>query len=136
MNEYDIMIIDEDPQELAMLRTHLENRGYKNVEACSSALKALELIEDKKYHIIIMELQFSEIDGIDLLRRIRAYDPLAQVVVLTGQSTIEHILTCLECGANDYIPKRLESLEDLFEAVGFSVRKLERWKNAIKELVK
>ena len=75
-------------------------------------------------------------DGIELLKLIKSYDALAQVIMMTEHSTMDKILSSLEYGANDYITEPLKNAESVIKAVAYSFDKLERWRNAFVQLVK
>jgi YesN/AraC family two-component response regulator len=77
-----------------------------------------------------------EMDGIELLKVVKAYEPLAQVIITTGFSTIDKTISCLELGANDYILKPFKSNDNVLEVIEQSVKKLERWKEAVKGIIK
>ncbi|MBA1334461.1 MAG: hypothetical protein HPY66_2310 [Firmicutes bacterium] len=136
MSDYSIMIVDDEEGILENLKRNLVLAGYEKVETYSNPVKAVEIFKEKKYHIVLTDIVMPEMDGIELLKEVRGYDPLTQVIMMTGFSTIEKTLTCLEYGANDYILKPFKSNDYVLEIVEYSVKKLDRWKEAIKGIVK
>jgi YesN/AraC family two-component response regulator len=110
--------------------------GYNQVEISSNPVTALEMIKEKKYHLILTDIIMPEMDGIELLKVVKAYEPLAQVIITTGFSTIDKTISCLELGANDYILKPFKSNDNVLEVIEQSVKKLERWKEAVKGIIK
>lgn len=136
MSDYNIMIVDDEEGILKALKRNFVLAGYEKVETCSNPVKAVEMLKEKKYHIVLTDIVMPEMDGIELLKEVRRYDPLAQVIMMTGFSTIDKMLACLEYGANDYILKPFRSNDYVLEVVEYSVKKLERWKEAIKGIVK
>ena len=73
-------------------------------------------------------------DGIELLKEVSEYDPLAQVIMMSSESNLNKIIAVLECGANDYIHNPT-SLDYVAEVINYSLGKLERWKMAMIHLV-
>ncbi|MCB2306203.1 response regulator [Clostridium estertheticum] len=133
--KYKILIVDEQDKVLATLKKYLEQEGYK-VETTQSAAEAFEKIKSDKYHIVLIDIAMPEIDGLQLLREIKKYDPMTQIIMMTENSTMDKILSSLEYGANDYINEPLKSTEYVISVIDYSVQKLERWRAAIIQIVK
>ena len=132
--KYRILIADVDDEILSALKTLLEQEGYA-VETAKRAIDAFEKIQNDKYHIVIIDMDMPDMNGIELLKEIKSYDALTQVIMTAGNSTMEKILGSLEYGANDYIMKPFESMEHVKNIVECSIRKLERWTEAIVKIV-
>ncbi|ALS22395.1 hypothetical protein JCM16163A_45280 [Paenibacillus sp. YK5] len=135
MSGYRIMILDNERAILDLLKRGFEMAGYNQVEIYTEPAIALEMFKKRKYHIVLADIMLPGIDGIEFLKNIREYDPLAQVIIITGHSTLDRILTCLELGANDYILKPFKSEDYVWEVIDYSIKKLERWREAIKGLI-
>ena len=133
--KYKILIVDEKEQALATLKGHLEQEGYK-VETTQSAIDAFKKVKSDKYHIVLIDIEMSEMDGLELLRKIKKYDSMTQIIMMTEHSTMDKILSSLEYGANDYIYEPLKSIEYVLSVIDYSVQKLERWREAIIQIVK
>jgi DNA-binding NtrC family response regulator len=134
-NKYRVLIVCEKENVLCALANQMEQEEY-NVETTRSATDALEKIKNDKYHIVLVDIKLPQMDGIELLREIKKYDPMAQIIMMTENSTMDKILSSLEFGANDYIYKPLESKEKVMNVIDYSVQKLERWREAIIQIVK
>jgi two-component system chemotaxis sensor kinase CheA len=132
MRGYSIMILDGDKAIADHLQQSLALAGYRQVETCSEPVNALDMLQKKKYHIVLADIAMPELGGTEFLKKIREYDPLTQVIIMTSHSSLDTILTCLELGANDYIAKPFQSNEAILEVVDGSIKKLERWREAIK----
>lgn len=133
--KYQVLIVDENEEISCALKKLLEQEAYA-VEITRSAVDALKKVKSDKYHIVLIDTDMSEMNGIELLKEIKSYDALTQVIMTAGQSTIEKILSSLEYGANDYISKPFLSMEHIVRSVDDSVQKLERWRQSIIQLVK
>lgn len=127
-----ILIVDDEEAILIMMKKVLETEGYE-VKGVSSPLVALEIIRKEKYHIVITDISMPEMDGLELLQKVRALDPLVQVVVITGQSTMQKAIRALEYGATEYLLKPFPDVEKLIHAVKLCEEKLHRWWDRIRE---
>lgn len=132
MNEYNIMILDDNEEVIALLRAKLELAGFNRIDTFTEPVKAIAMFRNTKYHILFTDIDMPEMDGIEVLRKVKQFDPLTQVIMMTERSSIDRTLTCLELGANDYVLKPFKSDETILEVVEYSIKKLERWKEAIK----
>ena len=132
--KYKILIVDGEEVVLCTLKKNLEQEGYQ-VETTPSTAIAFEKIKMDKYHIVLVNIEMPQMDGIELLRKIKGYDQMAQIIMMTENSTMDHILSSLEYGANDYINKPLNNAEYVLNVIDYSVQKLERWRKAIIQIV-
>jgi len=133
--KYKVLIVDREEKNLCGLKELLEKEAYK-VEITQSATDAFEKIKDDKYHIVLIDTDMPEMDGIELLKKIKNYDALTQVIMMSEHSTMEKILSSLEYGANDYILKPFKNVEHVVQVIDYSAQKLERWRESIIQIVK
>jgi DNA-binding response OmpR family regulator len=135
MSGYSIMIVEDETAISDLIQKTYASAGYNQVERYANPAVALEMFKKKKYHILLADMMMPEIDGVEFLRQIREYDPLTQVIMMTAHSTLDRLLTCLELGANDCILKPLKSDDYVLEVVDDAIKKLERWRAAMKETI-
>lgn len=133
--KYKVLIVSDEEEEVITLKNHLEMEGY-TVNAVQSVGDAFSKIQEEKYHIVLTDIVMPKIDGIELLKDIKEYDAMTQVIIMTRDSTMDKILTSLELGANDYILKPFKSIEYVINVIDYSVEKLERWRESIIQLIK
>ena len=133
-NKYKILIVDEEEVVLCTLKKHLEQEGYI-VETTQSGTNAFEKVRSDKYHIVLINVVMPEMDGLELLKEVKKYDPMTQIIMMTECSTMDKILSALEYGANDYIYKPLENVEYVMSVIDHSIQKLERWREAIVQII-
>lgn len=124
--ELRILIVDDEEEILIALAQLLRLDGY-NVQTVASPITALEMIKKTKYHIILSDVVMPEMNGLELLTHIKEYDPLAQVIMMTGYSTMEITMLSLEIGASDYILKPFKDFKVVSEIVKINEAKLNRW---------
>ena len=103
-----ILLVDDDPMLLALMRRRLGDRGF-DVVACSSGEQAVQNIEDRPdgFDLVLMDVMMPGISGIEALARIRDVHPAAclPVIMLTAREDQETTLEALRSGANDYVTK-------------------------------
>ena len=93
------------------------------------------MILEENYMIVISDIMMPGISGIELLKRVKEYNGMIQVIMMTGVVTIENVLACLRNGANECLLKPLD-LEKTKTAVDDAIGRLERWENLIKSMIK
>lgn len=98
-----LLVVDDEPAIRRLLRANLSVRGFRVVEAAEGRA-ALDIITQEPPELVILDVGLTDIDGIELLRRIRAASHVP-VVVLSNIDTITVKVEALETGANDYITK-------------------------------
>lgn len=133
--KYKVLIVDDEDGIVFTLKKHLEMEEF-TVDTAQNAVSAIEKVKNDKYHIVLTDIVMPEMDGIELLREIKRYDALTQVIMMTGYSTMDKTLSSLEYGANDYILKPFKSVEHVIQVIDYSVQKLERWRESIIQIVK
>lgn len=133
--KYKVLIVDDEEGIGSTLKKHLELAGYM-ADYIQGAPEAFVKIKNDKYHIVLTDIVMPEMDGIELLKEIKRYDALTQVIMMTGYSTMDKTLSALEYGANDYILKPFKSVEFVLQIIDYSIQKLERWRESIVQIVK
>ena len=105
------LLLVEDEEDLsAMVARGLRGSGY-TVECAYDGEEACYLYEVGEYDLVILDLNLPKLDGIDVLRRVRACDPAARVLILSARSRVEERVRGLDEGANDYLVKPFDFLE-------------------------
>ncbi len=105
-----ILVIDDDQAHREGMAILLEDEGYR-VDQADGAEPAMRLIQSNDYDLIITDYKMQKIDGMELLKMINDYDPLLQVIMVTGYSSIEHAVQAIHLGALDYIPKPVDPVK-------------------------
>lgn len=110
-----VLLVDHDGVNRYTMSKALKRVGYIVAEA-SFADQALDMLSRQYYDLILTEIQLPEIDGIELLRRIKAQAPDAVVILITGDPSVETAVQALRGGAQDYLVKPCSS-DDIRMAV-------------------
>jgi len=106
-NKMKILICDENEEERARLATGLIKSGYKLCEEARSSESALEMIKSENYDLVIIDLWLSGIDGIGLIRKIRALasSERPSIILMSPINKQSILLEASESGADLCIPK-------------------------------
>lgn len=110
-----ILVVDDEAGVRQSVRGVLADEGYRVLEA-EDGRGALRLIESERPRLVILDIWMPEMDGIELLRRIRDSDPTTQVIVISGHGNIETAVTATKLGAFDFIEKPF-SLDGLLQVI-------------------
>lgn len=108
MNET-ILVVDDDPQIIRMLRTSLQASGYR-VHTSLNGAAALEQIQSEMPDLVITDISMPHMDGIELTRAIRRHS-LVPIIVLSVRNTDDSKVTALDEGADDYVTKPFRTPE-------------------------
>lgn len=92
-----VLFVDDEPYVLAALKRALMNQGYKLVTA-SGAQEALSLLKSARFHVVVADYDMPEMLGPDFLERVRAEQPSAIRVVLTGATDLRIIQSFIQRG--------------------------------------
>ena len=90
--------------------------GVEPVGCFETAEDALDYIKQNPVDIVLTDICMQGVDGIELIKQIKAIRPEMAVICISGYSNYEYLRACLKLGANDYILKPVDK-EELFEAV-------------------
>ena len=102
-----LLIADDDPAVLAIVR-RLAGRGGFDVITCSNGREAVERIRDANVDMALLDLNMPELTGLEVLRTIRASDSPCEVVLMSGDPTLESAVAAVKMGALDYLQKPLD----------------------------
>ncbi len=103
-----LLIVDDDSGHLAMLATVLKDWGYA-VDTAEDGARAVARIKDRAADLVLMDVRMAEMDGIEALRQIKAYNPSIPVLIMTAYSSVASAVDALKTGAYDYLTKPLDT---------------------------
>ncbi len=135
MKKMNLLIIDDDELIVRAIERFLETKENINVFTETNPIKGMETIKKNKIHILLLDIQMPEMDGIEFLKWVKKTDPLVQVIMLTAYSSLERVLLCFENGANDFVLKPFDT-EELWEIINESIKKISRWRNILNKTIK
>ena len=105
-----IMVVDDDPDLVTLLRARLEQREF-NVMCAYSGSQALAGLEKQKPDLILLDIMMPEMDGLEVLRRLKAAPETSSIpiILLSALDEKEDMLTGRRMGADHYITKPFKS---------------------------
>ncbi len=106
-----ILIVDDERTLARAVKAYLAEYGYE-AEVAADAEQAVGLLETLRPDVVFSDLRLPGMSGIDLLRRIREFDPSIPVIIMTAYGTIEGAVEAVKLGAFDYLKKPVD-LEEL-----------------------
>ena len=103
-----LLIVDDEPGIRDSLSDILEDEGY-GVDAVGSGEECLARIEERTYHVVLLDIWLPGIDGLETLDQLQQLDPSRRpvVVVISGHGTIETAVRATKLGALDFLEKPL-----------------------------
>jgi DNA-binding NtrC family response regulator len=99
-----ILIIDDDKDICEYMQLLLSQSGYE-VTAETDARAALELLRDEEFHVVILDIMMPELNGMELLERIRDFDSDIAIIIFTGYPSVDTAVTSMKYNVSDYIKK-------------------------------
>ena len=115
-DEVRILIVDDEKGMCEFLSFLLEGEGYQ-VDQAHSGIEALEKIQQGSFHLVLADIKMPGIDGLEMLRRIRAADQDTVVIVMTGYSSLETAIKAIKYDASDYLTKPFDDPDAVLAAV-------------------
>lgn len=121
MDKEKLLIIDDEVEFASTLCERLRLRGIDTTDVHSGA-EGLKTLAEVAPNIVILDLKMPDMNGIDVLARIKIHDPDIQVIMLTGHGSKAAGILAMEKGAIDYIMKPID-INELLEKIDFAYEK-------------
>jgi two-component system response regulator GlrR len=99
-----ILVVDDDPSILKVIRMRLEAQGYQVVTAID-AQKAIDLAAENMFDMALLDLKLNGKDGIELMQDLHRLNPAMPVIILTAYGTIKSAVAAMKKGAYSYLTK-------------------------------
>jgi len=116
-----ILVCDDDPRLLHSLHDLLRMHGYR-VDMAVGGRRALEMLHQAKYDLLLLDLSMPDVDGHEVMRVMNERKIATMTVVISGNTSIDGIATALRAGAYDYLKKPYVP-EELLATVNNAVRR-------------
>jgi DNA-binding response OmpR family regulator len=104
-----ILVVDDDPKIIRLVRTYLEREGFRVVEAADGR-DALAAVALEAPSLVVLDLMLPEVDGLAVMRAVRRTDR-TPIIVLSARGTTDDRIAGLAEGADDYLPKPFSPAE-------------------------
>ena len=111
-NKKTIMVVDDNPDIITIVKTILEGKGY-GVLSASSGPELLNMLKSQKPDLIILDIMMPEMDGLEVLTRLKGMSDTTSIpiILLTAKVQYEDVLGGYNLGADYYITKPFTSTQ-------------------------
>lgn len=99
-----VLIVDDEVQLVEAFKKQLASEGMHTIGA-SSAKEALSILKKESFDIGVLDLKLPDIDGVELLLKIKQSEPAMEIVMLTGFASVDTAIRSMKLGAYDYLTK-------------------------------
>ena len=107
----DLLFVDDDPELRSDMAKFFARQGNRVTE-CADGRQALDLVEQRAFDVIVLDLAMPTLSGLDVLRELQVRNSECEVVVLSGEATIEAAVEAMKLGAREFLTKPI-SLKEL-----------------------
>jgi DNA-binding NtrC family response regulator len=107
----DLLLVDDDAELRSDMANYFSRQGHR-VEQAESGELSLELLERRSFDVIVLDLMMSGMSGLDVLKQLQERNAECEVVMLTGEATIESAVEAMKLGAREFLTKPI-SLKEL-----------------------
>jgi DNA-binding NtrC family response regulator len=128
-----ILVIDDDENIRKVLETILEDEGYI-VETAETAKKGIEESEKAFYNLALIDVRLPDMEGIELLSKLRNTKPKMRKIIVTGYPTLQNAVAAVNKGADAYVMKPFE-VDKILETIREQLKKQEEEKRFSEEKV-
>ncbi|MBF0523629.1 MAG: sigma-54-dependent Fis family transcriptional regulator [Deltaproteobacteria bacterium] len=111
-----ILTVDDEPIALNTVKRNLRRHGLRNVEGCDNGREAIELIKQKCYDIVLLDLIMPEVNGLEVLKAVKPLRPSTEFIILSAMDDVPMAVQAIRLGAYDYLLKPIEG-ERLFLSI-------------------
>ncbi len=118
-----ILVVDDEENILIVIYRFLHDLGY-TAETTVSGLRAVEKIKEKGYDLVLLDLRLPDMNGLEVLRKIKQEDNHVSVLMMTGHGKVETAVEAMKLGADDYLLKPFKS----FDALAITINKIEEYR--------
>jgi two-component system response regulator MprA len=116
-----VLVVDDDPAILSMLRRGLSFDGYE-VKVAATGPEALTIARDNPVDLVVLDVMLPGLDGVEVCRRLRAGAADVPILMLTARDTVQDRVAGLDAGADDYVVKPF-SFDELLARVRALLRR-------------
>ena len=121
MEEFSVLLVDDEEDFLRTIIKRLSKRGIR-AQGASRGEQALAMLAEEPREVVVLDVKMPGMDGLEVLKRIKASWPATEVIMLTGHASIDAAMEGMGCGAFDYLMKPAD-LEDLLYKLEDAYRK-------------
>lgn len=115
----DLLLVDDDPSLLEDLQAYFTRLNYQ-VKSATNAADALALMKQHAFQVAVFDMHLPDLNGLELVKQSREVDEDCEIIILTGEGSIETAVEAMKLGTIDYLTKpiRLKELEAVVRRAG------------------
>lgn len=116
-----VLIVDDAAFMRMMIKDILEKNGFEVVGEASNGLIAVDMYKKENPDIVTMDITMPDMDGIEAVKQIRAFDPAAKIIMCSAMGQQSMVMDAIKAGAKDFIVKPFQAdrvLEAIKKAIG------------------
>lgn len=110
--DFKILVVDDEESMRDALKQLLKREGY-NVDVAANAAEAIKKFKKENHDLVVSDIMMPEIDGIELLKRLKKISQDVIVILITGYASIDSAVQAIKIGAEDYFTKPFKNVEIL-----------------------
>jgi DNA-binding NtrC family response regulator len=131
-----LLLVDDDGELREDMARYFERHGME-VEQCGDGIQALERAEQKAFDVMVLDLAMPEMSGLDVLKELKVRNAECEVVVLSGEATIEAAVEAMKLGTREFLTKPI-SLKELDRLVrkAYDTHQLRKENQQLKAVLK
>ena len=103
-----ILVADDSSFLRNALKKIMEKNGYEVIGMAENGLETVTKYKELKPDLVVLDVIMPQMNGLEVLKLLRAVDPNAAVVMVSSMSTKESVVNCIQAGAKNYILKPFE----------------------------
>ncbi len=111
-----VLVVDDEPALLRALESLLRRKGHE-VVALDSPIAATQQLAQEDFDVALLDIKMPELSGLELLTAVKHRRPEVEVIIMTGNATVETALQAVKAGAYDYLTKPFDDVEAVARAV-------------------
>lgn len=112
-----VLLVDDHEFVRALFRQFIERSNVKVIGEASNGYEALTFLEKTKANVVVTDLMMPQLNGTNLIQRIKVLDPEAGIIVLTGYAEHGYFLKAIDAGARGYLLKGSSALDEVGIAI-------------------
>ncbi len=105
-----ILVVDDELSMRELLEVMLNREGYR-ISCAESGLKAVAMIEERPFDLLLCDIRLGDITGLEVLKAAKKRNPAIIVIMISAYSTAENAVEAMKEGAYDYVPKPFDNNE-------------------------
>ncbi len=131
---YTVLIVDDSVHVLKLLEAGFSRTSY-NVKTVSNPVLAFDIIQKEHIDIVVSDIEMPYLKGLELLKKIKSYNGMIQVLIITGYTSINNALNAFRYGAENIFFKPVD-IKEVIKGVDMCAAKLDRVNHLLNELKK